>query len=189
MFWIFQQLLHPIAFSLILTSYNIFIGKLFLVILQRLKLLSFPVYPEEKRGQRPTDFPAKFPNALALLLVNQLKKLKRYNQNRKEIARYYRDQLQGMSFILSPDAEGAMYLRFPLLHANPTEILSQARKKHVYLGNWYHHVVDPKGVDFVAIGYQPGSCPKAEQAAKKIMNLPTRISLNDAKKVMETLNV
>ncbi|MEK7588118.1 MAG: aminotransferase class I/II-fold pyridoxal phosphate-dependent enzyme, partial [Patescibacteria group bacterium] len=81
--WIAQQLLHPIVFFLILASYNIWIGKIFLYCLQKFRLLSFPVNPCEKQCRMPTNFPARFPNALALLALNQLHKLDRYNETRK----------------------------------------------------------------------------------------------------------
>ncbi len=186
-FWIFQQLLHPIAFSLILMSYNLIVGKLFLVVLQKLRLLSFPVYPEEKKGRRPNDFPAKFPNALAVLLINQLKKLDRYNENRKQVADFYRSKLKERDFDVLPHADGAIYLRFAVLSPYAAQIIKKSRQDGVYLGNWYHHVIDPTGVDYQAIDYTPGSCPKAEQAAQHIVNLPTRIPLHQAGKVVATI--
>ncbi len=183
-FWIFQQLFHPIAFSVILASYNLIFGKLLLVFLQKLHLLSFPVYPEEKKGLRPSNFPAKFPNALAILLLRQLKKLDGFNENRRRIADYYRNQLNKGEFTLAPHREGAIYLRFPVLLPQPTQVIHHARRHGVYLGNWYHNGIDPTGVDFSAIGYQPGSCPKAEEAARHVMNLPTRITSDQARDVL-----
>lgn len=164
-FWIFQQLLHPVAFAIILPLYNIGIGKVLLVILQRLRLLSFPVYPEEKKGRQPDVFPAKYPNGLALLLLKQLKKLDRFTKQRRDISRIYGIDLP--------------YLRFPKLVDHPEEVVARAKKQGILLGNWYHHVIDP-----VPFGYIKGSCPKAEEAAKHIINLPTRISEKDAKRVI-----
>jgi dTDP-4-amino-4,6-dideoxygalactose transaminase len=166
--WIFQQLFHPIAFSIILPLYRIGIGKVILVLLQRLRLLGFPVYKEEKLGRQPDDFPAKYPNALAMLLLNQLKKLDRFTTQRREISRMY--------------GVDKPYLRFPKIVDDPEKIIAHAKKQGILLGNWYHHVVDP-----VAVGYKTGSCPNAEEAAKHIINLPTRISPKDANRVLEAL--
>ncbi len=188
-FWIFQQLFHPVAFSVILTSYNIFIGKILLVIFQKLRLLSFPVYPEEKKGKQPSDFPAKFPHALAVLLMHQLEKLERYNENRKEIASYYRSQMQQSDeFSFIPHVGDAIYLRFPIVCSKSVQLIREVRRHGVYLGNWYNNIIDPIGVDYQAVGYVFGSCPKAEKAASQIVNLPTRISLHDAKKVVEAIH-
>lgn len=187
-FWIFQQLLHPVAFSSILATYNIYLGKALLVFLQKLHLLSFPVYQEEKKGERPTEFPKKFPNALAILALHQLKKLDRYNNQRKTIARIYRNALSHRKEIsIIPDEDGAMYLRFPIFMDNPFNKILSVRKMNIYLGNWYHNVIDPRGVDFEAIKYEQGSCPKAEEAATRIINLPTRISSNQAQDVLRSL--
>lgn len=166
--WIFQQLFHPIAFSIILPLYQSGIGKLLLVFFQKIKLLSFPVYPEEKLGRQPSDFPAKYPNALALLLLKQLNKLDRYTRQRKEVSKVY-----GKEF---------PFLRFPMQVDNPAKTISRAKKQGILLGNWYHNVVDP-----VTVGYKTGSCPKAEEVAKHIINLPTRISPEDAKRVLASL--
>lgn len=203
-FWIFQQLLHPIAFSLILASYNIFIGKIMLWKLQKLHLLSYPVYSEEKRGERPLNFPAKFPNALAILLNQQLIKLDQYNKNRREISSIYIEKLHSTSFWQSrakprvrPESildktrmtlhDDAIFIRYPLFVENPDEVRRKAKKLGMLLGNWYHNVIDPTGVDFKTIGYTPGSCPKSEYAAKHIVNLPTRISKSDAERVINAL--
>lgn len=166
--WIFQQLLHPLAFSIILPFYRLGVGKVILVVLQRLRLLSFPVYPEEKEGRQPNDFPAKYPNALAILLLTQLKKRDRFAKQREEIVKLY-------------GGTGSL-LRYPMRVDEPEKIIAKAKKQGILLGNWYHHVVDP-----VAIGYTTGSCPRAEEAAKHIINLPTRISPKDAKRVIEAL--
>jgi perosamine synthetase len=183
-FWILVQLLHPIVFSFILPLYNIGIGKVILVIFQRLKLLSFPVYPEEKKSIQPYDFPAKYPNALALLLINQLKKIERYNALRKNNADYYSKKINNGRVISS---EGSVFLRFPLFVDNPHSIIFNAKRSHVLLGNWYHNVIDPKGVDMAKINYIKGSCPRAEYASEHIINLPTKISLSQAKRVIRAL--
>lgn len=167
-FWIFQQLLHPIAFSIILLLYDVYIGKIFLVLLQKLHLLSVPVYPEERLGRKPNDFPAKYPNALAVLLVNQLKKLDRYTKNREEIVRLYGGKTP--------------LLRYPMQVEHPEKTIARAKKKGILLGNWYHNVIDPESP------YKPVDCPKADLAAKHIINLPTRISVKDAKYVWKNLS-
>lgn len=184
-FWIFQQLLHPVAFSVILTSYNILIGKILLVALQKLRLLSFPVYPMEKSGRRPADFPARFPNALAILLVKQLGKLERFNRNRRETADFYRAVLGSKKIKLLPGIAGSINLRFPVLQDNSGEMLEKAKEQGILLGNWYHNIIDPTGVDFMKAAYRLGSCPEAERASRKVINLPTRITLTAAKRVAD----
>lgn len=171
--WILQQILHPVAFSVILPLYLLGIGKALLIVLQRLQLLSFPVYREEKSGQQPADFPAKYPNALAILLLHQLKKLRRFSEQRSETVKYY-------------GGEGPL-LRFPKLVDDPARSIGEARKRGILIGNWYHNVIDPAGVDLAGVGYIKGNCPRAESAAKHIINLPTRIPLKYAMLVKNSL--
>jgi dTDP-4-amino-4,6-dideoxygalactose transaminase len=166
--WIFQQLFHPVAFSVILPLYRLGIGKVLLVLFQRLKLLSIPVYPEERTGNQPPDFPARYPNALAQLLLLQLKKLDRYTKQREDAVRLYGGQ--------------GPLLRFPKRVEDPDKIISKVKKQGILLGNWYHNVVDP-----VPYGYKKGTCPRAEDAAKHIINLPTRISLREASRVLQAV--
>ncbi len=187
-FWIFQQLLHPIAFSLILPLYDVWIGKILLFLLQKMKLLSLPVSSQELVGGKPIDFPAQFPNALAAILVNQLNKLKRYNRQRQEIASLYRASLEHRKDIHVIDASPeSIYLRFPILVNTPSIYLKRARKQGILLGNWYHNIIDPNDVSFEAFGYKEGSCHNAEDAACRMINLPTRISPDDAQKVLSVL--
>lgn len=205
-FWIFQQLLHPLAFSIILSSYNwapllrrfnnrrktetATVGKILLYLLQKVHLLSVPVYQVEKFGGRPAGFPAQYPNALAILLLRQLFKLDRYTQRRKETARYYRSILSGRSNIsLPPHVPGASYLRFSIRVNNPQALMKYARSLGILLGNWYHNVIDPKGVSYSAISYKLGSCPKAEQYAREVVNLPTLVTAEQAERVIMTIEV
>lgn len=188
-FWIFQQLMHPLAFACILPLYRLGIGKAMLVILQKLSLLSLPVFQEEKRGGRPHGFPSSYPNALAFLLLGQLAKLERYTSERRAVASYYRNALKDVpGIILCPDRGGTSYLRFPVLTRNPDEIIRRAKSRGILLGNWYRHVIDPAGVEKENVRYAAGSCPVAERMASSVINLPTRITLEEAKRVVVFFN-
>ena len=118
--------------------------------------------------ERFDDIFEKYPNALAELLLLQLKKLERYTKQRREISKLY-----GKDFA---------YLRYPVLVEDPQAVRAKAKKQGIFLGNWYHNVVDPADA-----GYRKGSCPKAEEAARHIINLPTRITPAEAKRVLDIL--
>lgn len=184
MFWILQQIVHPIAFALILPLYRWGVGKLILLVLQKIKLLSFPVYPEEKKGNRPADFPKQYPNVLAQLLVPQLAKLDRLVKMRGDNARVYHEALTKKGYKVIPLVEGAGYLRFSFFADDPDRLRMRAKKQGALLGNWYHNVIDPVGVDFAAVGYQPGSCPKAEEASRRVVNMPTTVTVSERDQVM-----
>jgi dTDP-4-amino-4,6-dideoxygalactose transaminase len=91
-FWIFQQLLYPILTKyFVLPSFrlNSVFGKILLLSFQKLKILSKAVLDKEKKGERPEYIPQKMPKALAKLAENQFKKLERFNNHRKKIAKIY----------------------------------------------------------------------------------------------------
>lgn len=181
-FWVAQQLFHPVLFSIILPTYNLWnIGKGILWIAQKLHLLSFPVSAIEKKGEKPDFYPKKMPNALAKLALIQLERLENFNNKRRTIATIYAKEFN----IIIKDED--IFIRFPIQVEEPRELMQFAKKRGVLLGDWYSHVVDPKGVALSKIGYRAGSCPVAEQKAKRIVNLPTypRMSEQDAEKVIE----
>lgn len=185
--WIAQQLCHPIATSIILPLYPSGIGKLLLVVLQKLHILSFPVSKSELLGNRPKKYIQRYPNALAYLLMRQLQKSDRYFKNRQTISSYYERKLKNMHIPYLDNRETSARLRFGMITDQAQRILRSAKPKGVLLGNWYHNVVDPVGSDMSKAGYEKGSCPKAEQLAKTIVNLPTRITQKQADWVIQNI--
>lgn len=184
-FWIFQQLLHPIIFAIVLPLYTTGIGKGILWFFQRLKLLSFPVYAEEKCGKQPSLFPSRYPNALAFLLLVQLQKLDRYNTTRRSrVAQYISALKENTAVELLEYPDGSIFLRLPILIPNPKTLIQKAKVAGILLGNWYQNTIDPAGVEYAAIGYTKGSCPRAEAYATRVINLPTNVSEQDAMRVL-----
>lgn len=173
--FVLQQLFHPIASGIILPLYDFFgIGKLFLVLFQTLQLLSFPVGAQEKKGKMPISFVKKMPNALAELALFQLSRLAEFNKKREKAVDLYLEALHSQEKV----ENRAPLLRFPLFIHNRDKVLLAAKKQHIYLGKWYSEIIDPKGVDFTSVLYAQGSCPKAEDMAAKIINIPTYPTLS-----------
>lgn len=188
--FVLQQLIHPLAFSIILPLYNLGIGKIILRVLQKLHLLSFPVLDIEKRALRPKFIPQKYADALAGLLLNQLSKLASFNNHRRDIANYYRINLSSMKNVHLPYySEGAIYLRYNILTPYAEIILSAAKSRGIILGNWYRNVIDPAGVDFAGIHFQTKLYPEAKKSAQHSLNLPTypRITYTDADRIINLI--
>src|SRR3989338_8544060 len=191
LFWIKQQLLHPILlYFFILPLYHFFdLGKMFLVLSQWLHLLSKAVHWKEKRGLRPDYFPKALPNALAMMAQNQFNKLEIFNKHRKEIAEFYYRELAGTKFGL-PVKENNIFLRFTVIHPKAHEIIYDAwHKENILLGDWYTSVIAPDDTKLSEMRYQLGQCPNAERLSKITLNLPTHIniSMEDAKRIVEFL--
>lgn len=170
--WVRQQLLHPYLLDVILPWYFRFgLGKLWLVLVQKLGFLSKAVAPEEKRGEKPEHFNYRFSPALAYLLVNQLEKHDRYTASRQEIVKKY---------VATFGGSATAQLRFPLQRYNALEIREAGKRAKMLLGDWYNAPLVPADADFAKFHYVPGSCPVAEEVAKKIINLPTYPLLTDS---------
>lgn len=165
-FWILKQHFHSILMALVLPTYNIELGKLILFLAKKLNLITMPVYEEEKKGQQPSDFPAKLHSSLAILVLHQLSKLGRFNSHRSKIVEFY-----------SGGSRSESLLRYPVIVKNRDQILKQFKKKNIVLGNWYSMVFDPV------------SCPTAEYVAQHIINLPTypTFNQNQAEKIINIL--
>lgn len=188
-FWIFQQLLHPLLMNwLILPTYGI-LGKYLLVLFQWSGLLSKAVHRKEKKGKKPGYFSKRLPNALAILALNQLQKLERFNRHRQKIANFYCRELKGLISFELPQSGEQICLRFTVKHPRAYDIIKKAWRKNLLIGDWYASPVAPKGTDLEKMGYDSGSCPKAEKLAKETLNLPTHIniSLKEAEKIVNFL--
>jgi len=186
-FWIFQQLFHPIAFSFILPTYNLGLGKAILYFFQKINFLSRGTSPEEKRGKRPTFFLKRFPNALAILIKNQFSKLAKFNGRRQKNTKFYFENLGG-SFILPAKREEIQFLKmFPVLIKNQKEILVKSKKYGIIFDDeWYQSPIMPPDTNLSQMQYKMGFCKRAEEVSLRIINLPTHptISKNDLDKVL-----
>lgn len=170
--WIIQQILHPIFFVIVLRTYTFFsLGKIILVILQKLHILSFPVTASEKTGKNEKFVFQRLPNALSRMALQQLRKLEHYNKKRKNFSKIYIKELK--NYVLTiPYADPISFLRFPILSSHRDSIMDYLKEKNIYVGKWFSEVIDPKDVDMKKVYYRKGSCPMAEKMAAEIINLP-----------------
>ncbi|MDA1337190.1 MAG: aminotransferase class I/II-fold pyridoxal phosphate-dependent enzyme [bacterium] len=187
--WIKQQVLHPWLMNLlILPTYRVF-GRYLLVAAQWIHMLSKAVHKKEKRGQKPRYFPKALPNVLAILASRQFKKLERFNSHRRHIAALYEKALPGLgengfspspaSFSVVRSERESVYLRFVLRHPRAHEIIRKAWRANILLGDWYTTVVAPHDTEIDKMGYEWGSCPKAEELSRITLNLPTHIRISE----------
>lgn len=174
---IVRHLLHiPFFFLGKLTYRFLFLGKGLLWLTKTLKLTARTVSQKEKAGERESWFPARYPNALASLLLSQLSVVEVLNEHRKDVVAVYEKQGAPQWGADQP------LLRFPLLVQNPKKLQQELKRKGVMLGDWYQVVVAPNDTLSEKTGYKQGSCPKAESLAVKSINLPTNrhVSKKDA---------
>ncbi len=195
--WTFRGLLNPILTNnFVLPLYSFWgLGKMALILLQKTRILPRPVSEKEKQGKMPRQFIKKMPDKLAVLVKYQLAKLERFNEHRKNIAAFYVRELKGGNFILPFDRpfgkDNPNFMKFPILvNTNPKVILEKAKKANILLGDgWSETPVVPFDTNIEKMGYQWGSCPKAEKIAACLVNLPTHINISQegAQKIVNFL--
>jgi len=191
-FWIRQQLLHPILTQYLIKPLYGFgqLGRFLLIFLQKIHILSKAVSNKDKIGEFDINFVRKMPDALALLVLNQLEKLEKLDKHRKSIADIYNQELKGLNIQLPAVSEGRIFMRYPLLISDSDKALSYFRSKKVFLDDgWRKKNIVPPDTDQEKLGYIKGSCLNAEYVAEHIFNLPTgiNISAQDAKNIANIL--
>jgi dTDP-4-amino-4,6-dideoxygalactose transaminase len=189
--WIVQQLSHPILMeSLIIPLYDFCsIGKIILYLSQKLGLLSKASF---------VPMPAKMPESLGVLLLNQIKKLEDFNDHRRKLAELYASLINPRSYftkrarrlvgIQKVRTESLpVFLRFGIKVKGAEWILKDLRKRGVYLDRWLGQAVGPAGVSLEKVGYQIGSCPRAEELAKSELQFPTgiKVKVKQARKLVK----
>ena len=178
--WTAKQVIHP-ALSAFLRSTHCKcagrIGRIFLKVALGLRLITKAVMPQEKRGIKAQWSLRKMPNALAAFAYYQMQKLERFNSHRKKIAAYYRQELS--EFPATVFDNNAIYLRYAVRTKNAGEIIAKAKKKDIFLGDWYRQGVAPAGVNYQAIHYDPAQCPIAERVSLESIKFPTSIGIKE----------
>ena len=179
-----QALLFFPIFSLGKYVYRLGIGKIFLGLCKMLHITPRIITTQEKKGGVDSRYPARLPHALASILLQDLKEVDERNRHRQNIAAIYEKKL--LPFGLIPASVQSLdhgnvpiYLRFPLLVPNATQLSHKLKQQGIIVGDWYSTVIAPKDIDPTATSYQPGQCPNAEHAAKHSINLPTHHAVSE----------
>jgi len=185
-----QNLLNFPIFYLGKKLYDIKVGKIILSLAKKLNISGKIMYKQEKEGRKVEFYPSKYPNALAAILLHQLKKVEEMNKHRQEIAKIYDENLNSYKIIKPKMTNDSIFLRYTIL-TNKAKDLRQIAKQHkIILGNWYDTVIAPRDIDLNMSGYKKNSCPNAEKLAPKSLNLPTNkdITFKQAKMIAELIN-
>ena len=178
-----KQLLHPLITFIALKTYYLFgMGKIIMFLSQRVGLLSKAYSEKEKKSKMPENFPARMPNALAAIALHQFKLIDKFNNYRMEIARRYQKLLSGSDKIIFPQStpnSKNIFLWYTIRVKNKKELLKQARRKHILLGDWFPQAVGPVEVDLKKVDYKIGDCPVAEKVSRECVNLPTHYKIKE----------
>ncbi|NOT28371.1 MAG: DegT/DnrJ/EryC1/StrS family aminotransferase [Acidobacteria bacterium] len=126
----------------------------------------------------------------AEILRRKLRRIDAYIARRRELARRYDDQLEGIGLKLpvAPSGRGHVYHLYVVRHAARDEIVKELAARGVVAGihyPWPIHLM--RG--YRHLGYAEGSLPQTEQAAREILSLPMYplLAESDQDRVCEAL--
>ena len=157
--------------------------------LGRRQPLPTPTAAEELRGRWPAGIELRLSAAQAALGLRQLRRLDANLAHRRAVAARYAARLaaSGDGLPAAPAAAEPAWVRFPVAVADRDAAIA-ATRGDVVLGTWFTSVVE-EAVDPACGGYAAGSCPVAEDAARRLVNLPThpRVTPADADRLAAAL--
>jgi perosamine synthetase len=117
------------------------------------------------------------------LLEKKMAEIKTITNHRQWITSIYKNlfRQKGIKTIKLPEEYEAVFLRYPVLVKDKIEVLEEAKKMRIELGDWFLSPVHPNIEGWEKAGYQNGLCPVAENICKHIINLPTHKGIRGKK--------
>jgi len=148
-----------------------------------------PTSPRELLGLQPANYASRLSNAQAAVALRQLRRLGQNLDHRRAMAEEARTRLAdyGVRPPQPPaDAEPA-FVRYPVWVGDRPRAVRLA-SPHAVLGTWFTSVLEEAASPTCA-GYAPGSCTRAEAAARHLVNLPThpRVTRRDVTALVPAL--
>ncbi len=171
---IFALLQYPLVYAIARPLYAMKIGKAFLLMAAKLKLLVPTITQREKEGDMPKVVHT-MPGACAVLAFQQLQNLQHINDHRRMLTNVYLDFGRSHNWPLLTGIESGMPLqKFPIFTRGAEAIRKHLKTRNIHLADgWQGCVICPESADPKDAGYEMGSDPAAESAGEQIMTLPT----------------
>ncbi len=123
-------------------------------------------------------------------LEKALQDVERLAQHSQWVAQQYRHGISSpeLQHPRLPHDSSVVFARYPLRTPRKRALLEAARRARVELADWYATPVHPlQPGELHAVGYEPGTCPRAERRASEVVSLPThvRVQPQDVERTLE----
>jgi perosamine synthetase len=141
-------------------------------------------------GERPSDIAWKMSSFQQRAGIEEIKKLELNSTHRQLLGRYYSETFRrhGWPVYSYLDSGETRLVRYPLEVANKADLLKESSRAGIELGSWFETPLHPLSLnDHHLLDYRLGSCPFAESAAAKVVNLPLheRVTKPDAERIVD----
>lgn len=130
---------------------------------------------ELETPQMPEDFLKGLSSFQAELGIEALENLGEAIRFRQRVAQEYDTLLSGLgkSIPVRPEYAEHSFLKYAVRVKDRARMMRDADRRRVRLGDWFNSPLHPIESDLSPWGYEKGSCPRAEEAARELVNLPT----------------
>ena len=122
--------------------------------------------------------------------IRQLKHIKKILAHRQKIAHIYQNHFQkkeNVSIRISKQSTHT-FLKYPVLVKNRSAIMQKAESARIPLGDWMNSPLHPVQNGLEKWDYHWGENPVAEYVSQHIINLPTGVSEEMARRVLTLLS-
>ena len=146
--------------------------------------------PDELTGKNH-DQPAKPNDFILQEMAHGLKSYKQTIQIRRHAADVYRKSLPEAFTVPSHVPDDYAPVRFPVLckdAATALLLFESLRTSGHYSGKWYRPILFPGAGDPAPYNYDAELFPVAEDISARILNLPTNITVTEAKEIADVLH-
>jgi perosamine synthetase len=136
----------------------------------------------EFKPERADDFFKGISKMQARSGIRQLGRIEKNIAHRRKMTQLYDELLAAQGFKPSKDSRDwvePVLVRYPVRITEKDKALTQAAKAGVELGSWFECPLHPIETPLAAYDYELGMCPKAEKAAREVVNLPLHPRANE----------
>jgi perosamine synthetase len=146
---------------------------------------------EITKPKEPENYFMAMSYVQAISGLRQLGRLQKNIEHRKMLTSLYEELLtkKGWKIVTPPSNTDPVLVRYPVRITEKWAAVEKAMDCGVELGAWFEQPLHPKEAKLELYGYELGSCPQGEKAAREVVNLPLhpRVSEKAAKKSVEFL--
>lgn len=185
---LWQDMTYPVLMWLIRHTHQGLIGQGLFQVLKQIGWFTSPV---------KTQIPhiTYLPSAYAALATYQWTGLSDQVWHRRQLAQQYHQQLEWQkgqieAVVSVEELTQASNLRYSLWVKEPSALIQYLAKHQIYISDrWYRRPIDCGSLGCHTL-YQAGSCPRAEELAEHLVNLPTHqeIDSSDVKRICTLIN-
>ena len=137
----------------------------------------------ELKGRLPGYYSMTMSEWQKRVFSERLKGIDEAIEQRRRLVSIYEKRLLdiGIRPLDLPSGCEPVFIRYPILVRDKEAFLSLAQKSRIEIGDWFISPVHPKSEpEWGSVGYEKGSCPRAEWVSKKVVNLPVHPGLNES---------